>query len=246
MRIISKFKDYYDSALSYGHDESVVFERVESTVHLNLNTDDNSEYKFMVPPLERGHYGNRSRKYEFEFNPFTVAFCGKVYPAIDIRWRKANYTYPEWTSSHFYDAESYLEQLRKYQIELNGNRNKRYYWDKNPKDSPLFEEAVRNYFATSGSDHIAFFAEQRRPIAVCKYVEGGTYRVNDVVFNPCLSDYSFYRVFNAPIAFQELDMFISGVMAHDGNPMEDISDEKMRDKKGFDNMSFKKSPTKKR
>ena len=39
MRLISDFHDYYDAALSHGHDDKVVYDRTTSTAHIRLNPD---------------------------------------------------------------------------------------------------------------------------------------------------------------------------------------------------------------
>lgn len=250
MRIIAKNKDYYDSALSFGHDPNVVFVREESSFWmLRDSTDD--EHRFMLPVMRaestfrrwmQSAATNRSG-WEFSFYPFTVAFCGRTYPGIEIQYQKSGY-FGDPETKCFYDYESYTEQLHRFGLEYTEERRRSYSWDKNPKTSPRCEDEVKEYFAAAGSDHISFFAERRQPIVVCHYVRHETKMAVDI--NPVLADYDFYKVFDAYTAFQELDMFISGVMARDGNPMEEISDEDMRDKKGFDNMSFKKEPTKRK
>jgi hypothetical protein len=251
MRIISKFKDYYDSALSFGHDAHVVFERETTSIQISQRAEINPEYHFMIPSLGARRSSQRyieeaitNRKgFEFEFDPFTVAFCGKLYHGIDIKYRKDR-SFGDWTSNHFYDFNSYATQMTRYGFGLLEKKQKTYSWEQFPKGSPCCEEEVKNYFDASGSDHTDFFAERRQPIAVCLDGERTGFRV--IYFNCTLKSQEFYRVFDAFTAFQELDMFISGVMAHDGNPMEAISDTDMRDKKGFDKMSFKKLPTKRR
>jgi len=249
MRIISKRKDYYDSALSFGHDENVVFVREESSFWVPRGED--HSHKFMVPTMRadvsirrwgRSPITNRTG-WEFSFYPFTVAFCGKTYPGIEIQYQKADY-FGDPEAKCFYDFESYTEQLHRFGLEYTEGRRRSYAWDRDPKSSPRCEDEVKEYFNKSGEDHVTFFAELRQPIVLCRYDSRDTRLSVDI--NPVLADYDFYKVFDAYTAFQELDMFIGGIMSRDSNPMEEISDEKMRDKKGFDDMSFKKAPTKKR
>ena len=252
MRIISKFQDYYDSALAFGHDATIVFERKESSIRIDQRTPENSEYHFMIPSLgarsaRRRWWSNdpiaNHKGFEFAFYPFTVAFCGKLYRGIDIRYQKIG-ACDEWTSNCFYDAESYTEQLSRYGIDYTDKRSRSYSWEKFPKGSPLCKDEVKEYFSTTGIDYVSFFAERGYSIAVCHHEEHETGMT--VRFDTILKDYKFYRVFDPYTAFQELDMFISGVMTRDGNPMAGISDTDLRNKHGFDKMSFKKAPTKKR
>jgi hypothetical protein len=134
--------------------------------------------------------------------------------------------------------------MRRYGLKYTAKRSKSYAWDKFPKGSPLCEDEVKEYFSVSGIDHVSFFAECGYPIAVCYHEQNETGMT--VAFDTRLKDYKFYKVFDPYTAFQELDMFISGVLTREGNPMAGISDTDLRDKKGFDKMSFKKAPTKKR
>lgn len=62
------------------------------------------------------------------------------------------------------------------------------------------------------------------------------------VLNPRLADYHFQKVKDSFSAFQEVFQYISGVLGTNENPMVTISDKEKRDKKGFDNWSFKKRP----
>lgn len=257
MRIISKFQDYYDSALAFGHDEHVVFERKESE-YIMIQNSYPAEYDFMLPTLgTRGsrnrwvsnrrtsNYDTNGRGFEFVYRPFTVAFCGKLYPGIEIKYRKGGYM-GEWSSSFAYDFESYGNLFLKYGLAFTEERRKRRWsWESNRRGSPKCAEDVDEYFKRTGEDHISFFADKRKPIAVCK--QGEDIGSNPVLrFNSALSNVAFYKVFDAYTTFQELDMFLSGVMTRDGNPMAGISDKDLRDKKGFDDMSFKKAPTKRR
>ncbi len=254
MRIISKHQDYYDSALAFGHDERVVFERNVSEYRMTIKKDSYpTEYDFMIPTLgTRGvhnrwssNYDSNRKGFEFAYHPFTVAFCGKIYSGIEIKYRKGGYM-GEWTSSFAYDFDSYVSLLKKYGLKFTDDSiNRKWSWNTNRKGSPKCEKEVKEYFGRTGEDHISFFADKGKPIAICEQDEGFS---NDCTlrFNSALSDVAFYKVFDAYTTFQELDMFISGVMTREGNPMAGISDTDLRDKHGFDKMSFKKAPTKRR
>ncbi len=262
MRIISKFQDYYDSALAFGHDEHVVFERKETEYLMNSPRSMFSgtkplsypkEYEFMKPDLRprgasnylRHKYDTNRKGFEFTFYPITVAFCGKIYCGIEIKYRKDGYM-GEWSSNFAYDYKSYTTLLLKYGLGFTEKKNtRRWSWESDSRGSPLCAEDVDKYFSRVGEDRTSFFADKGKPIAICKREEdsSGNHKIR---FNAALSSVAFYKVFDPYTAFQELDMFISGVMTRDGNPMAGISDIDLRDKHGFDKMSFKKAPTKKR
>lgn len=258
MRIISKFQDYYDSALAFGHDDTIVYVRKEIKHKATRDEKLPKGYDFMFPTLDtrayihhgwyrhpKAHEQNRKGR-EFSIIPFTVVFCGKLYPGIRLLHRKAG-SLGEWTSDFAYSLEAYVALVSYHGLEFTTKKKRRRYsWDNSPiKGSPKRKEDCEEYFARSGEDHVAFFAEKEIPIAY--YAEDAyTTRESVLMFNTNLKDVAFFKVFDAYTAFQELDMFVGGVMTQEGNPMAGISDEDLRDKKGFDKMSFKTPPTKKR
>jgi len=67
-----------------------------------------------------------------------------------------------------------------------------------------------------------------------------------IIVNPKLSNYSFYNIKSSDQAFQELSMFIGGVLNRRESNMLNINDDKKLIKNGFDDQSFKTlSPGKK-
>lgn len=262
MRIIAKNHDYYDSALAFGHDEHVVFERKEE----EFEGDHPPGYHIMSPKLgvremtynyvygrRQGGYDTNKKGREFSYYPFTVAFCGKLYPGIRLESRQGTMA-ENWHLDFAYTFDAYANLLANHGINFVEKKTRhgwRTYGERN--GSPRVEEDCKEYFKRAGEDHVEFFAEQRKPVVV--YSRHG--HSNMLTFNGELKKVSFFKVFDAYTAFQELDMFISGVMSSPGagapskvkpkrpNPV-DISDEDLRDKKGFDDMSFKRAPTKRR
>jgi hypothetical protein len=67
-----------------------------------------------------------------------------------------------------------------------------------------------------------------------------------VIHNAKLADYDFYRVMNPAIAYQEIDMYISGVLPSASLVVSPTPDKYKIQAHGFDKSSFRKSPTKQR
>jgi len=57
-------------------------------------------------------------------------------------------------------------------------------------------------------------------------------------------DLRFQKVVDSFTAFQEISMFISGVLGQTENPMITTSDRDLAISKGFTQLSFRKKPTK--
>ena len=61
----------------------------------------------------------------------------------------------------------------------------------------------------------------------------------EVAINPMLKPFGFQSIVDPFTAFQELSMYVSGVLGSTGVDMIQVSDEDMKYKKGFHDMSFK-------
>ena len=68
------------------------------------------------------------------------------------------------------------------------------------------------------------------------YASGG------LILNNNLEDLEFYKIIDPFTAYQELSMYIGGVIALNEPDMVEIDDRNMRNKKGFDECSFKHMP----
>ena len=75
------------------------------------------------------------------------------------------------------------------------------------------------------------------------YKTGNKHRIE---LNPCLKNYNFFRQRDTFNAYQDISMYISGILGLNDPDIVHISDEDMKSQKGFDDWSFKKLPTKKR
>lgn len=221
MIIISKFQDYYDNALMYGHDDSIRYIRkTEEIKHENER-----EWFSSYPELRNTNY---------RVMPFYLGFCGKFFAGLRVRWG-----FSDGFDQTFYDAESFVKYI--YNIRDKSLRKEEvayfertwYNWFVGKRMSGL--EQANDFFGPIPDNNDKFF-ELGCPIFM-------TTRKR-IITNPQLSEFGFYRVFQAPQAFQEIDMYLSGVLGSAHPPMVEISDESMRDKKGFDEWSFKTRPTK--
>ena len=106
----------------------------------------------------------------------------------------------------------------------------------------FYENSVREWLNQQGTTNNQDFSINNQYIALV--VDGGV--PLRVIHNPRLSDYDFYRAIDPVTAYQELDMYISGVLTSAGKPMVVTEDKYRIQAAGFDKTSFRKSPTKHR
>ena len=124
MRIISKFRDYYDCIQGMGVDLSNTY--IRKCVNIDVHKDDFP----MMPTL---------RTYTFtEIRPIRIGFCGKFYAVIKTIVRDER-TYKE-TAKFFYDFESFDAYHEKFHKGLAYYRNTAWYREFFDLDMSKYEE----------------------------------------------------------------------------------------------------------
>lgn len=252
MRIISKFRDYYDSAAAFGHDQHTTYVRelVEFAGSLreipkNQAIRDAGLLEFVKGCLElavasfelggryQGHNISLSVKSGF------VWFAGKLYPFAQVDTTNLRLAFPgQDEHTHFVYSLDKLEAVaREYgasEALENKLRRKVPSWR---LDSLEKTSHLREFFALKGSAKFEAMAYERQiPTAV--------FVVEDYKFlkvAPALKDYHFYAVLDAWQAYQELDMFLGNLAAPENRTV-NISDKDRIAQHGFDKWSFRKPP----
>lgn len=236
MRILSSFRDYYDSVQAMGQDRSILYLREQKEEELG----EESLEKYPFPSiLGVNHHVN------FFNGPTvwaqTIGFCGKIYGCA----RLACYNSGRYESSEAfcYNVDEVTEFIRANYKEKNFEG---YMSKENTKDwtrnlrRQHFEEFFRLH-EEQRDRHLEMFFSTKTPIIV------GVRRIYSarLTHNAKLRDYEFMRQFDPYQAFQEIQMFM-GSLAEDRKVVPVPSDEDMVSIKGFDKWSFRKEPTKKK
>lgn len=256
MRIISKFKDYYDSVQALGTDTNSVYVRKEElAIFKRSNTFNKITAAKEDLKLSKIIYGDPSRYYSqnnyFISEEFIVGFCGKVYLGFKIHEvNNEKISEPKF----FYDVESlceYFEEVKR------SKKAKELFYMKNwyPEAFPSLKE-FQNLHA--GLPYNVEYNELFHqfgtaifviPDASSQFLYEHKIKLRDeecVIFkNPCLKDLKFYKKLDSYSAYQQLQQFVSGVLTNteqDGTNMTDI--EKIKSH-GFDKIyGFRKRPDK--
>ena len=233
MRLISHFSDFYDSALAFEDgDDSVVYLRQPISFKFSKDT----KYPPLVKELldlfnNKGNsYLDRIGLWEWKFRQstqwyrftmenddnrfyqylFTIIFCGRVYPLIRIQTVDKKTDVSE--DQHFYDFATYQKFLEKHALEFVNSRGR---------------NLAENYFKVNITDRQhTFLIENKVTIVIIGK--------DEIVFNGKLSDYQFYKVFDPYTCYQELDTWLSGVLAYPQNIMIEVGNESKIEKHGFD------------
>jgi len=250
MRIIGG-KDYYDSGLAYGRDESLVFVRLRHSTAdpLKMYEVPLTCPKALAINSGRGPITSRaaSRMFASESRdtmlPLYVWFAGKRYGAV-LYESAPNYgftarpayddggTHSSRRQRWFWNCESFLSFLAEKKMSLREPTR----WN---KDS-ITTETIALHFSGNGSD-----AERDWLIenGVAIVIPNVGYQKQDGWFlnTDGLKDIDFVKALDPFTAFQELSMFVGGVMARPDRPTVEITDNKIiAAKHGFDEWSFRK------
>jgi len=237
MRIISKDHDYYDVVQKQGADKNVVYLR-NFTKLGSKDTKDKEDFAKLVRPIsedlkviyrtERGFHNFGTTSVGFVF------FCNKVYPYIEFR-------ITEWTGKYSsitervicYNVSSVKKVIDKYKAG--------YYKESQTFDLKTMLKRVDLLFSNSGKELkglIDLHFKHKCPIFLSVY---NGYR-DEVEANPILKEIEFFKVFDAYSAYQELSMFVGGILTGNATKTIEISDEMKAAKHGFDKYSFKTPP----
>jgi hypothetical protein len=241
MRLIhGKIHDYYDVVAKHGHS-------TEGNTYLRNTEDIKFECERQYTAQKGWQYstGNhplsfliadsinlRNNPYRFkdktlcEITTFKILFCGKVYRGIKIvvgMYPYYCYTVDE-VNAVFKNYDSILpEKLLDKRRTVYGLRNL-------SSEEFLNVESLNKYFTVKDYSDICI---------ANKYVIaswfGDTHCSSFIIKLNCrLQDYEFYRVFDPYSAYQELSMYVDGMLAYPGNIVTDIPDEYKIESKGFD------------
>lgn len=231
MRIVSKFRDYYDCIQAAGQDQSLVYVREE--------IEDAWEGRklgvaFPPPPLGRYYF----RPNLFYCHEYLIGFCGKLYPVLAVykgAGDKNTFCYSADDIAKFVEAN-----YRKNEIERFHETKSKHRWRRPVSMAQFvkFFEKCEEEKAKQPNPEIF-----KHPIFVLdmqyKYKDGK--HLQQVTWNPCLRPYEFFRVLDPYTAFQELQMYL-GSLAVPQKPIPVPSDKDMVVAKGFDKWSFRKPP----
>lgn len=245
MKIVSDFKDYYDSTvLAFSADSKYpIFTRFEQYPPKNIQ--DQLFKAFSAPHRICNFYSLSTKTSSTDIvylpdifkNVFlktrTILFCGKSYHLIEV------VSHDGCLRNCFYDASTTVDYLNSLFDNDLSVKKKYHSFSKKQYHSFSIEKQIEKYFLTTGQDSILrdWLINIKLSIALFKEKEF------EMIINPNLEMYQFFKIFDTYQAFQELEMWIEGTLANPPNFMVEISDTDKIKKYGFDSVhGFRKRP----
>lgn len=251
MRIISKYNDYYDSAAGYGVDTTIVYDRtpkyLPSQSIAEEEQDDVRQHRDIVAACEavtnKDHFQHLFPSYHPRDYAIYIGIAGKIYVGLNLHVKqddsKKELFQPGLWGDHFDDlivwqpynltAEQLAEPAGS-RFMTNGAKTVGD-WFTNNKD----KRVVENLDLFTKYNMVSFIA--RRPQGSSGYV---------VELNPQLQQFGFQRMVDGYTLFQEISMFVTGVLAQKDQMTYVPTDKELLYARGHDDKSFKTPPTKKR
>lgn len=234
MRIISKDKDYYDVGQGLAFDPEPTYVRQYQKIELNQAGYGKSSFNVGFP----AHYSA------------TIGFCGKIYCPLFFDIEQSR---PKKICYSLKELDKYIESVypeEEVKLYYEGNwEDWRSYRRNNPssgiRQTVLRKTAITRYerFSKSESEPTYFtkyFREYNTPIFVIS--EARMPRKPCLEINPLLRPWEFFRVFDPYQAYQEISMYVGGVLNGPKNPIPEMDNQTKIDSKGFDEWSFRKPP----
>ena len=214
MRIISKFRDFYDTIMSQGVDMSVVYLRERKEIG-EMPTVGSVVW----------HTGKHGKQYGVYSG--VLGYCGELLPFVAIMPAGIHES-----ESVCFDTETF--ERRCFMLGLRSTR--RWFWS---GSSDMLDDKARakHFDKTSHSGLLKLFGEHKTPLFV-QYRKG-------LVVNPSLKDLEFQRVKDPFTTFQDVYMYVAGVLGSQKPLSVELTDQERADKKGHGGkMSFRKPPGK--
>lgn len=226
MIIKSKFKDYYDSALSYGIDTERLWIR--------------DRQEISIPSINKKLYASGVGRWRWK-TLSAVGFCGKIYPFLlnssQNCTTECNYSIDK--NDIIYDESEIRKNiLSDDTYDYYKKLNKPVRWD--IWDEQNFKK-FWNQFSDPEIDSI--FSKYKTPVFSIQYYDKNWH----VILNDCLKHLAFFKVMNPIETFSEIEMYIGNILVGEKEvKIPTGNDQVIAASKGFDKWSFRKESTEKK
>ena len=235
MLIVSKFYDYYDTASIHGVDKTCVYKRLEKVIDKTPKQYQDERW----PSTEHFDVWKSTSWYKYEFDKIVVGFCGELYPLIRVR--KIRSTGEDEFSFFEYD------KLQEFLIQEGVNpRSRRSYYYSERDFSVFSNPGMRRFFDQNTWKKLEHnFVDHHCPVFAFGYGLGQNPSRTSLALNPSLKKLGFMKLKDPQTTFQEIYMYLSGVLGQPIEKPKPIDDKIMAASKGHDGpYSFKKPPGK--
>ena len=238
MKIISKFRDYYDTIISFGIDPEIKYFR--NTLEITLKKyQSNLEFNYSDDGYDLFKWRDR---FSTRLDPILIYFCGTTFLAFRATYSGSiglgyfGKSGKSIDSAVCYDSGDIIKFIEGYyqKVGLESVFVKSPKWKTKLMDykeySEFFFDKVKDIKFKSVDE---YYIKYSSPIIL----EDSN---NKLIVNPCLKDIGFQKIKDPFTTFQEVSMFISNTFGMPGNKIIEVSNQTKIKKHGFDKWSFRK------
>ena len=242
MRIIGKLHDYYDGLMAYGQDNSLVFHR-----ETGGSCDEKSEivkdaYRLVDLDVFRRLRWNGPRSsfvsatlttkgcVRHHVRSVFVGFCGKLYHGLYVK--------EEYNIVNRVPLDTYVYTVdQAMRLEAQYNYPPRNNFDSGPSVVQYLPFMIHKCAEEVGKvDTTEFSVKYKVPYFAITTHNG---HIEDVITIPELKKLEFQKVKDPYTAYQEISMFLGGVIPRQQPEMVEISDKDRISQHGFNKLSFR-------
>jgi len=227
MKIISKYKEYYDGGSAFGVDEKVTFVRT-------INQLEEGE-KIIVMDLEPLPSRDAIPAHNIiNYSPFILGFCGKINIGYKItKYFQPNKLEPITEKIYYIYNENIIDELEPIITEKAGR-----FFNYEMKQLETLKDALNNWVGTSKL--FDYYSELQTPYFIIDLGHPDIWARNGLVstikHQISLTDIQFYNVSDMMNTFQQISMFLPTLKPE---PISEMTDEQKIHSHGLDETSFR-------
>lgn len=241
--------DYYDSALGFGRDEDLVFVRDSKIISTKSCPLWDYYPHDISTTIKDSRWGYSSRNEVSDEKHGRLSLCSVSVYVAGVRYGGvAAVNVVNQPIETFWDFEHLESWLANYKCRPFKPKKEIYSWSSFQDELKQFPD-LHAWFtvAPATPDQLTWLIEHRSAIAIACYKgsrykkDSGVWHVNAADPDWALKTWGFARAVDPYTLFQELSMFVGGVLPRNPNPMVEITDPDVKvAKHGFDKWSFRK------
>jgi hypothetical protein len=225
-----------------GMDKRLVYVRHTEEINDKLDLDYISELVDNAPCVDNHWHCTENIE---KLKPIFIFFCGKIYICYEFTIRKLN---KEPCSPYDIKVDSFLHTYKqveyafgRYKIKWHKQGKKWFKWQTMRHKEDFSEKNVQTAFDTySGKTPTNLNIKYKAPVLIGYEMDNKP----KLFKNPRLADYKFLKRLDPYTIFQEIEMYVGGVLGLGSPNMIEVSDDVKRSQHGFDKWSFKRMPGK--
>jgi hypothetical protein len=239
MKIIKQgVHDYYDVMISqYGYStEGNTFDRTLTVIN---QIDPQSYILNRWDSTPTSPHTIRTDKRRFTCWFYNIIFCGVEYPLLHIKNDDISMFVRDIVDEHIYSYDEFIEFANTHNIVID-EKEKTYKWSYSV--NVLSHEFLKKFFINNCNNRDNYIKD-KIVIGLIKFSRYST--PPSVIINPVLKEYKFYKIMDPYTCYQELSMYVDGMLTYPGNLMVDIEDKYRIAAHGFDHKyAFRTPPSK--